>query len=137
MKGIVKVMSVFNKYKKELRFLIVGGSSTLLDFIIYMVLSSKINMNISKMISMTISCVYSFFINKNWTFSNKRQINIVLIIKYIVGQVLNIGINTLTNTLVYQLCHFKIVAFFFATCVAMTFNFLFQNFIVFSEVKND
>ena len=124
---------VLTKYKKELRFLVVGGTSTLLDFIIYILLSSKIDVNISKLISMSISCIYSFFINKNWTFSNKDNINIILILKYILGQILNICINTLTNYFVYKICSFKIISFIIATIVAMIFNFLYQNYIVFKR----
>ena len=65
---------MFQKYKSQARFLVVGGSSTLLDFIIYMLLSTKLNITISKFISMTVSSIYSFLINKNWTFNNKNKI---------------------------------------------------------------
>ena len=122
-------------FKKEIRFLFVGGSSTLIDFIIYMVLSTKINISISKLVSMTIASIYSFFINKNWTFSNKEQISLLLVTKYIIGQLLNISINTSINTLVYNLCNYKIIAFICATIIAMIFNYLFQNYIVFKGGK--
>ena len=71
------------KYKSQTRFLVVGGSSTLLDFIIYMLLSTKLNITISKFISMTVSSIYSFLINKNWTFNNKNKITFILTFKYI------------------------------------------------------
>lgn len=125
---------MIRRFKKEFKFIIVGGSSTLLDFIIYMLLSNKLDIVISKIVSMTIASVYSFFINKNWTFSNKEQINIILIIKYIIGQILNIIINTSVNALVYNLCNYKIIAFICATIIAMVFNYLFQNYIVFKGV---
>lgn len=126
---------MIQRFKKEFRFIIVGGSSTLLDFIIYMLLSTKLDISISKLVSMTIASIYSFFINKNWTFSNKEQISVVLVTKYIIGQLLNIGINTSINTLVYNLCNYKIIAFVCATIIAMIFNYLFQNYIVFKGVE--
>ena len=129
-------MSVLNKYKKQIRFLITGGSSTLIDFIIYYFLSVKINISVSKMISMFCACIYSFFINKNWTFSFKGKMDKVLVLKYIISQALNIIINTFVNTLVYNISEMKILAFIVATGIAMTFNYLFQNYIVFKgEIK--
>ena len=81
---------MFQKYKSQARFLVVGGSSTLLDFIIYMLLSTKLNITISKFISMTISSIYSFLINKNWTFNNKNKITFILTFKYILCVFINI-----------------------------------------------
>ena len=127
---------MIQRYKKEIRFLVVGGSSTLIDFIIYMFLSSKISIHFSKLISMFIASIYSFLINKNWTFSHRKKISVILIVKYIIGQILNILVNTLTNSLIYSLSSSKIFAFIIATGIAMVFNFLFQNYIVFKEVKN-
>lgn len=118
----------------KIRFLIAGGSSTALDFIIYMIVSTKLDINISKIFSMLVANIYSFFINKNWTFSSKEQISIILVTKYIIGQLLNIGINTSINTFVYNLCNYKIIAFVCATVIAMIFNYLFQNYIVFKGV---
>ena len=128
-------MSVLKKYNKQIKFLITGGSSTLIDFIIYYLLSFKINISISKMVSMSCACVYSFFINKKWTFSFKGKTDRFLVTKYIVSQFLNILINTFTNTLVYNISGMKIVAFIIATGIAMTFNYLFQNYIVFKGEK--
>ena len=77
----------------------------------------------------------SFFINKKWTFSFKGKTERFLVTKYIVSQFLNILINTFTNTLVYNISGMKIVAFIIATGIAMTFNYLFQNYIVFKGEK--
>lgn len=123
------------KYKSQVRFLVVGGSSTLLDFIIYMVLSTKLNITISKFISMTISSIYSFLINKNWTFNNKNKITFILTFKYILCVFINIFVNTTSNTLIFNLTKNKIVSFIFATGIAMIVNFTIQKKIVFKEDK--
>lgn len=126
---------MFTKYSKELRFLITGGSSTLIDFIIYMVLSSSIKISVAKFISMTVSSVYSFFINKNWTFSNKEKVSFILIVKYIFCMIVNIIINTSTNSLIFKITQNKIISFVIATGVAMIANFLIQKEIVFRGGK--
>ncbi len=121
------------KYKSQARFLVVGGSSTLLDFIIYMLLSTKLNITISKFISMTVSSIYSFLINKNWTFNNKNKITFILTFKYILCVFINIFVNTTSNTLIFNLTNNKIISFLFATGIAMIVNYTIQKKIVFKE----
>lgn len=124
---------MFQKYKSQARFLVVGGSSTLLDFIIYMLLSTKLNITISKFISMTVSSIYSFLINKNWTFNNKNKITFILTFKYILCVFINIFVNTTSNTLIFNLTNNKIISFLFATGIAMIVNYIIQKKIVFKE----
>ena len=126
-------MIVCQKYKSQARFLVVGGSSTLLDFIIYMLLSTKLNITISKFISMTVSSIYSFLINKNWTFNNKNKITFILTFKYILCVFINIFVNTTSNTLIFNLTNNKIISFLFATGIAMIVNYTIQKKIVFKE----
>ena len=124
---------MFQKYKSQARFLVVGGSSTLLDFIIYMLLSTKLNITISKFISMTVSSIYSFLINKNWTFNNKNKITFILTFKYILCVFINIFVNTTSNTLIFNLTNNKIISFLFATGIPMIVNYTIQKKIVFKE----
>ena len=128
-------MIVVQKYKSQARFLVVGGSSTLLDFVIYMLLSTKVDITISKCISMSISSIYSFFINKNWTFSDSEKITIVLALKYILCVLINIGVNTLVNTLTFSITNNKIISFIIATGIAMIVNFVIQKEVVFRGGK--
>lgn len=123
------------KYKSQARFLVVGGSSTLIDFVIYMLLSTKVDITISKCISMSISSIYSFFINKNWTFSDSEKITIVLALKYILCVLINIGVNTLVNTLTFSITNNKIISFIIATGIAMIVNFVIQKEVVFRGGK--
>lgn len=123
------------KCKSQARFLVVGGSSTLLDFVIYMLLSTKVDITISKCISMSISSIYSFFINKNWTFSDSEKITIVLALKYILCVLINIGVNTLVNTLTFSITNNKIISFIIATGFAMIVNFVIQKEVVFRGGK--
>lgn len=115
-----------------LRFLLVGGSSTLLDYGIYGLLSMTINFNLAKLLSMVCSCVYSFFLNKSFTFQDKGKISPRHVIRYFISQLINIGINVAVNALVYGWTGKKLLGMLFATGSAMTVNFLLQRFMVFS-----
>lgn len=117
--------------KSIFRFLVTGGTATLIDYCIYMLLTLHININVAKIFSMGCAVSYSFFINKIWTFNNKDRINMILVIKYTICQVINIMVNVSTNLFFLRLTEDKTVAFIMATGIAMTFNYAFQRIIVF------
>lgn len=117
------------------RFLISGGTATLIDLTIYYVLSNFIDITPSKLISITCASIFSFFINKKWTFSNDGKYSFWQILKYIIAVLINIGVNTAINTLLFNLTNIKFLAFVIATLVAMIVNYLLQKFFVFKNKK--
>lgn len=130
-KGLIKKVTDAN----VVRFLIVGGTSTIIDYLIYMVISTKLNLLLSKCISMLIACIFSFIANKNWTFRNKDKENYKMVLKFVGAQIINIGVNTGINYLMYNLTHSKTIAFVIATFIAMIINYLLQRFVVFKGDK--
>lgn len=118
-----------------IKFLFIGGISTIIDYIIYMLLSIKINLIIAKSCSMLCACIFSFFANKNWTFNNEEKINYKMIIAYVITQIINISVNTSVNYLMYNLTTSKTIAFVIATFIAMIVNYLLQNYVVFKGGK--
>lgn len=75
-KGVsVQIVKRILKYSFG-RFLITGGISTGIDFIIYIFLSSYFDISIAKVISMIIASIFSFILNKTWTFSDIEKVNI-------------------------------------------------------------
>lgn len=126
---------MLSKFSKEIKFIIIGGCSTLIDYIIYMLLSIKLDVSISKLISMLCASIFSYINNKNWTFSNKEKTNTIMVVKYIGSQIVNISVNILVNAIMYKLLGIKTIAFIFATGTAMVVNYLLQNYIVFKGGK--
>ena len=60
--------------KKPIRFVLVGISNTVLDFVVLNVLLfCGINILFANTISTGIAMLYSFFMNKKWTFRNAGQ----------------------------------------------------------------
>ncbi len=126
-----KIEELFNH--SFIRFIIVGGTATLIDYIIYWFLSMEVNINIAKGISITCSCIYSYFMNKLFTFRRKEKSSKNLLLKYIGTQIINIGINTGSNMLLYQALGSKVIGMVCATGVASVTNYFMQKFFVFSE----
>lgn len=118
--------------RELLRFLLIGGTATLIDLILYLLLGLWIPASFSKFLSMSCSCVFSFFMNRRWTFESREKITVLQVTKYVAVQLVNIGVNVGINALVlYSLGAPKLAAFVAATGTAMAVNFLLQKFLVF------
>ena len=115
-----------------LRFLLVGGTSTFLDYIIYCILAIKIHFNLAKCISIICSCIYSYKMNKTFTFRYVKDDCTSTVFKYIITQVINIGLNILINYHVYMSSGIKWLGMVCATGAAMSINYLLQKFWVFT-----
>lgn len=116
-----------------LRFLLVGGTSTLLDYIIYWPLSIVINYNIAKSLSMLCSCFYSYLLNKTFTFQDKSKKLSRTTARYIISQAVNIAMNTIINAVILNFSGSKSMGMVCATGGAMIINFLLQKNFVFKH----
>lgn len=119
------------------RFILVGGTSTGIDFIIYMILSQAIPLAASKAISMIVASIFSYVANKRFTFKDKDKTNLKYILRYYFVFAINLGANVGMNYMMFRLTGSKIVAFIFATVCGMTVNYLGQRFIVFNRNREE
>lgn len=119
-----------------MRFLVAGGSSTILDYVIYWILSMNINYNLAKGISMACSCFYSYLLNKSFTFKDNSRTTARHIVRYLVSQIINISINIGINGVVYRASANKLLGMLCATAIAMIANYMLQKYFVFhGEIK--
>ena len=112
-------------------FLLIGGLATTIDFVIYNYLFTFFSINISKLISMLSSSLFSYFTNKIFTFNKGKNYNQKYLIKFYIIFLLNLLTNIIVNYYVYKLTSVKLLAFILATLFGMTVNFIGQKFFVF------
>ena len=96
--------------KKALKFLVIGGTSTLIDFCIYMLVSKHIDITVSKIISMGIASIFSFIFNKSWTFTVEKKTTKKMVVLFYLGLAVNIAVNAGTNTLAFNLTNQKVIS---------------------------
>lgn len=147
--------------KQITKFFIIGVSAVMVDFVIYYLLSDlmKMDTRVSKALGFLVGTIYTYFLNKMWTwkYTEKSNKGMVLMfgVVYAVSLVFNITINhyglewipdndinlTISGSEgVKNLFSFKgdkFLAFFFATVASAVINFLGQKFLVFRQVKLD
>lgn len=124
-----------NKFldKSVIKFLVVGGCCTFIDYSIYMIIVDDIGAFGGKGISMGCSMIVNYLLNKYWSFGAKKTKRGKEIIRYILSQIVNITINTTVNFIVLSVLEQKTIAFLCATGVAMMINYLLQKFWVFKK----
>ena len=112
-------------------FLFIGGLATIVDFIIYSYLLTFFSINISKLISMLSSSLFSYFMNKIFTFNKGKNYNSKYLLKYYIVFLLNLLNNIFVNYYIYKWTSMKSLAFILATLFGMIVNFIGQKFYVF------
>ena len=110
------------------KFIIVGGIATIIDYIVFFLLHDylRINTLIANIISFTVSVIYNYIASIKWVFDVKRDIDkkkqfMIYIILSIIGLVINTGIVYLCVD-IFKL--FSIIGKVIATAIVMTYNFI-------------
>lgn len=114
-------------------FLVMGGCSTGIDFILYMVMSRSISVTVSKGISMIAASIFSYLMNKKYTFRNKEKTDFGYLFRFYLIFAVNFLTNLFINYMVLYHTGYKIAAYIIATCCGMTVNYLGQKYIVFKR----
>lgn len=122
--------------KEVLRFLAVGVSTVIIDFVIYLFFLNIgiFSTEISKGIGFLSGTIYSYFSNKFWTFNYKSfylKSAIKFILLYTSTLLVNIFINSFTLFILNEFTFTFIFAFLFATIISATLNFFGMKFLVF------
>ncbi|NLL79609.1 MAG: GtrA family protein [Clostridiales bacterium] len=115
-----------------LRFLMVGGTATCIDFVLYWVLSRWIDFNIAKFCSTFTACVFSFFANRRFTFGGRTGISVLVICRFVLAQLVVIAVNVSLNYLIFTKTGVKIFGMVGATGVSMFVNYFLQRKFVFT-----
>ena len=130
-----------NKKNKELlKYIFVGLSTVLIDFLIYKFLIKFIVIYLAKTISFLSGTFFSYQLNRTWTFkSGKKTLSqfIKYLIIHITSLVLNVFINSLLlNTFSKNYFLSYEVSFIIATLTSATYNFLFIKIFIFNNTRS-
>lgn len=141
------MQEIAKKHADKLRFAIVGGVNTALDFSILFILTMLFNIpkELANFISTSVSFLFSFFANKKYTFKStsknlKRQFLLftavtlfglwviqTIIITAITPVFTNLGINKSAALLISKLI---------ATAASLIWNYTLYSRVVFKKPKN-
>ena len=130
-----------NKRKEELlKYIFVGLSTVLIDFLIYKFLIKFIVIYLSKTISFLSGTFFSYQLNRTWTFKSGKT-KLSQFIKYLIIHITSLIINVFFNSLLlntfpknYYLSYE--VSFLIATLTSAIYNFLFIKLFIFNNTNS-
>lgn len=109
-----------------IKFLIVGGTATIIDFFIFFILHDLIKQNtiISNIASFSISLIYNYIISIKWVFNVKKESKtnfLIFLIFSLIGLIINTIIVYIT---IEKLKWYSLLCKVIATSIVMIFNFI-------------
>jgi len=126
--------------KKILKFSSVGAIGTVTNIVIFSTLTFlSLNYNLASVIAFLVAVTQNYILNKKWTFKENNTRTSKKFIKYFVLNLSSFSINLIVLNLI--VLNFgednltKIVAQLAGIGVAMGFNFLGSNLIIFAKPK--
>ena len=131
-----------NKKNKELlKYIFVGLSTVLIDFLIYKFLIKFIVIYLAKTISFLSGTFFSYQLNRTWTFKSGKK-TLSQFIKYLIIHITSLIINVFLNSLLlntfpknYYLSYE--VSFLIATLTSAIYNFLFIKKFIFNNTRSE
>ena len=122
-----------------IKFVIIGITVVLIDYIFYLKLLDIFHdYIISKGLSFILGSMFSYLLNRLWTFNNSQHSSIRLF-KFILLYISTLLINVLTNysfLLFFENFAFKVyISFLIATIISASINYLVMKYYIFNSKK--
>jgi len=110
------------------KFIIVGGTATLLDWAVYYVLYNFLHINplIANILSFTVSVIYNYIASVNWVFDvNKEKSKVAMLVEFLVLSVIGLLISELLLWIgIDKFGLNEMLVKIGATIIVMIFNFI-------------
>jgi putative flippase GtrA len=122
--------------RRFIKFLVVGGSCTLLDFVLFAALHELLHLSVvpANILSYGTGLIAAFFINRAWTFGDSPRRKRSLVVLSVALGYIGLAINTLLVWLL-QVYFNVYLAKAIAVIIIVFYNYLTNRHIVFHDRK--
>ena len=134
-------MELLRKHAEKIRFAIVGGANTALDFLLlFLLVLAGVDKIAANFVSTGVAFIFSFFVNKSFTFKStggnlKKQfalfILITVIALWVIQPLIILGVTALLTPLNWNESVVLFVAKCIATVASLIWNYIFYSRFVF------
>ena len=110
-----------------IKFALTGAANTIINFLVFTLLSVILNLNIyfSEVVSYSCGMLNSYIVNRNWTFSTKEKFWSSQLIKFILVNLFVMLLSLLLlNIFTEKLLLSKLIAKVFSTAITTIINFV-------------
>lgn len=136
-------MEHIKKHAEKIKFAIVGGANTALDFLLLFVfVALGLNSIVANYLSTGLAFIFSFFVNKSFTFKSKggnvkKQFLLFMVVTlfglWVIQPIIIAGITGLAQPFDWNSTVVLFVAKLIATVASLIWNYLFYSRLVFKK----
>ena len=136
-------MELLKKHAEKIRFAIVGGANTALDFLLLFILvATGLDRIPANYISTSVAFIFSFFVNKSFTFKNKggnvkKQFALFIAVTifglWVIQPIVILGVSAALAPLALNESLVLFIAKLVATVASLIWNYLFYSRLVFKK----
>ena len=138
-----KLIDLFKKYQEIIIYVIVGGLTTVVNFVVFYLCkitigtNTVLRMNISNFIAWVIAVLFAFVANKLCVF-NSKSLEKTLVLKefsgFVAARVFSLGAEVvIMNVGILMLMIPDMICKLFAQVVIVVMNYFFSKFIIFKK----
>lgn len=138
-----KLINLFKKYQEIIIYVIVGGLTTVVNFVVFYLCkitigtNTVLRMNISNFIAWVIAVLFAFVANKLYVF-NSKSLEKTLVLKefsgFVAARVFSLGAEVvIMNVGILMLMIPDMICKLFAQVVIVVMNYFFSKFIIFKK----
>ena len=138
-----KLIDLFKKYQEIIIYVIVGGLTTVVNFVVFYLCkitigtNTVLRMNISNFIAWVIAVLFAFVANKLYVF-NSKSLEKTLVLKefsgFVAARVFSLGAEVvIMNVGILMLMIPDMICKLFAQVVIILMNYFFSKFIIFKK----
>lgn len=133
------MINLLKKYKEIIMYLIIGGFTTLINVISFILLCNilKLDWSISNIISWIISVLFAYITNRSFVFKSKTKKVVKEIISFFVFRILSLLIDMLLMYLLIQILFINnTIAKLVVQVIVIILNYFFSKFIIFKKTSD-
>ena len=138
--------NLIKKHADKIRFILVGGTNTVIDFVILFSLFNLVGLPVfySNVISTSVALTFSFFANKTFTFKDGGGITkkkmatflfITLVGLWLIQPVIILVVRSIFGTIITNDNILLLTGKLIATCVTLVWNYILYRKFVFKTQK--
>lgn len=138
---IQKIKELIKKYEELIKYFIIGVITTIINYAIFAVLSSVINidMHVSNIIAWIVSVIFAYFANKLFVFESKSfELNVIgkEMLSFGAARVFSLLLEELILYIFVNLLNMnQLIIKLIANVVVMIVNYILSKFIIFKNPK--
>lgn len=138
-------MELLKKHAEKIRFAIVGGANTALDFaLLFIFVALGLNSIAANYISTSIAFVFSFFVNKSFTFKSKGSnvakqfalfLGVTIVALWVIQPIVILAVTALLSPLGWNESVVLFIAKLVATLASLVWNYILYARFVFKKTE--